>query len=620
MPEILFPILTGLTLVFAGILVGYFLWFRDRQEQMILSQQLSTENERLKLELQGSRSQHGESEEQLGRLELKNTSLQQLCDDLLKSREKVQMHASDLESELDSNRAKLDETREQLTAECRKRTQVEESFLAAKQQFLDSKSAEENKWQSKNNELQAACNRAATELKQQLSVNRQLEGRVHQLTTTQAEIESEMASQNEMLETAKKNALGLEKEYVSLETSLRSQHDLLKESRGQAAAALSAKGMAETALAESQQTISRLNERIEELEAETNSSQKLKDRCEHLEASLQLSKERIEAIVAQRDEFGSKHQAAERELTGLRNRTQNQQKTIAMLRASASDIDQQRQQDQQDLSAQIKALEETNSNIQSNLARLASRNKELEALNASLESNNTDLQFQHDNLTKTIVESNQLHVEATENLNRLSVENSQLATRMEELEQTERQTSVASEEVKIRLESLLQQRDQALGENNEIKEKMKRMQTQARSNEETIRNLRRERGAILMRNRAYANSSFPRIHNESLEFSKADQLSAEYGGTIQSDPVRGPVFVEPPRQKDDLKLIYGVAKVLEEKLNEFGIYTFKQIMEWDKKTIKEFSELLVFKDRIERDDWIGQATKLYQQKSKQQVA
>jgi predicted flap endonuclease-1-like 5' DNA nuclease len=37
-------------------------------------------------------------------------------------------------------------------------------------------------------------------------------------------------------------------------------------------------------------------------------------------------------------------------------------------------------------------------------------------------------------------------------------------------------------------------------------------------------------------------------------------------------------------------------------------------MEWDTVAIAEFSKLLSFRDRIDRDDWIGQARSLYYEK------
>lgn len=93
-------------------------------------------------------------------------------------------------------------------------------------------------------------------------------------------------------------------------------------------------------------------------------------------------------------------------------------------------------------------------------------------------------------------------------------------------------------------------------------------------------------------------------------------FNSEYGGVVRMDSSRGIVFTEAPESKDDLKLISGIATVLEKRLNEFGIYTFKQIMDWQPAEIEEFSRLLTFKERIERDDWQGQARFFYNKKLK----
>ncbi len=71
------------------------------------------------------------------------------------------------------------------------------------------------------------------------------------------------------------------------------------------------------------------------------------------------------------------------------------------------------------------------------------------------------------------------------------------------------------------------------------------------------------------------------------------------------------VYTQPPKRKDDLKEISGVAQVLERKLNAFGVYTYRQIMDWDSVAVEEFSKLLSFRERIERDDWVGQARSLH---------
>ena len=85
----------------------------------------------------------------------------------------------------------------------------------------------------------------------------------------------------------------------------------------------------------------------------------------------------------------------------------------------------------------------------------------------------------------------------------------------------------------------------------------------------------------------------------------------------ENDPKLGLVFKTPPpaEMRDDLTALKGIAKVLESRLHEFGIYTWEQIATWSPEHVKEFSARLSFKDRIQREDWIGQAQKLYAEKS-----
>ena len=63
--------------------------------------------------------------------------------------------------------------------------------------------------------------------------------------------------------------------------------------------------------------------------------------------------------------------------------------------------------------------------------------------------------------------------------------------------------------------------------------------------------------------------------------------------------------------KDDLKLISGVGPKYEQTLNAIGIYNFDQVSKMIPEAIKAIEEITqYFPGRIERDDWIGQATKL----------
>ena len=62
--------------------------------------------------------------------------------------------------------------------------------------------------------------------------------------------------------------------------------------------------------------------------------------------------------------------------------------------------------------------------------------------------------------------------------------------------------------------------------------------------------------------------------------------------------------------EDDLTRIKGIKSVLRDQLHVFGIRTFRQIAEWTDQDVEAFSELLAFKDRAKRDEWVKQAREL----------
>jgi large subunit ribosomal protein L21 len=69
-------------------------------------------------------------------------------------------------------------------------------------------------------------------------------------------------------------------------------------------------------------------------------------------------------------------------------------------------------------------------------------------------------------------------------------------------------------------------------------------------------------------------------------------------------------LLDAPRdgQADDLKKISGVGPKLEGLLHEAGVYHFDQIKDWGPEEIAYMDDKLSFKGRIERDNWIEQAT------------
>ncbi|MEO1038671.1 MAG: hypothetical protein AAFX09_03925 [Pseudomonadota bacterium] len=68
-----------------------------------------------------------------------------------------------------------------------------------------------------------------------------------------------------------------------------------------------------------------------------------------------------------------------------------------------------------------------------------------------------------------------------------------------------------------------------------------------------------------------------------------------------------PANAGPP---DDLKRISGVGAVIEKKLHDAGVTNYAQIAAWSATDIADINERLVFKGRIERENWVEQARTL----------
>jgi predicted flap endonuclease-1-like 5' DNA nuclease len=83
-------------------------------------------------------------------------------------------------------------------------------------------------------------------------------------------------------------------------------------------------------------------------------------------------------------------------------------------------------------------------------------------------------------------------------------------------------------------------------------------------------------------------------------------------------------FVRPvdasPDERDELTEIKGIGPAFQKKLNLLDIYTFRQLSELDGEAVERLAELVeVFPERIHRDNWIGQATRLYMKKLGREV-
>lgn len=64
---------------------------------------------------------------------------------------------------------------------------------------------------------------------------------------------------------------------------------------------------------------------------------------------------------------------------------------------------------------------------------------------------------------------------------------------------------------------------------------------------------------------------------------------------------------------DDLTRIKGIKTILNAKLREHGIFSFRQIAQWDEEDRQAFGEMLSFKNRMVKDGWQDQARALHRE-------
>jgi predicted flap endonuclease-1-like 5' DNA nuclease len=77
--------------------------------------------------------------------------------------------------------------------------------------------------------------------------------------------------------------------------------------------------------------------------------------------------------------------------------------------------------------------------------------------------------------------------------------------------------------------------------------------------------------------------------------------------SVRSEALRGDADYYVPGEIDDLKRIRGVGVLIEKKLNSLGITSYEQVANWTSADIARISQVLDFKGRIERENWVEQA-------------
>ncbi len=92
--------------------------------------------------------------------------------------------------------------------------------------------------------------------------------------------------------------------------------------------------------------------------------------------------------------------------------------------------------------------------------------------------------------------------------------------------------------------------------------------------------------------------------------SYSETLGSFEGEDVEINENLGVVYTGLPPVQDDLKRIRGIGKSLENQLNSRGVYRFKQISNWNTYNVWAFGKDLAIPGRINREQWVPQASEL----------
>ena len=653
---------TGFFLVFAGMLIGYFLWYRDRSEDDARQASFSRENDELRSTITLSQNSHEKLSERFARQKGQLNVLQQLCDDWSSSREQSERDRAQLELEVAEKEQRYEQAAAELQTEKQKRIELEDEAHQLAQQQIEKINEMENDWRERHSKAETSLVQNRAELKSATEERERLAEQLYSSEARVAELESDLAGQESLLETATKNAGGLEREYVSIESSLKESSDLLKQSRAECAVAVSAQKVAEQSLSALQKSFEESQYKNEELSVQIANLNTLEAQNSVLQQSLHNSVEQLEKVILQRDDALDSDKMTHARAVGLQKRIENQESTIHGLRNKRDDALESLKQEMQRRSELEQVFEEKVTSLESQLqdqaAEVHRRSGELASqIDKDRSEFKNRLSVQSETIAQLTKNRDQISRElegAHQELNQSRSQTRELTSKLEELKTTCLRISELEKLVQRRdqedrqlvedLQTLREQYDDSCQSHHrlqaefdrvniesqdresefaETQQQLNQVTTKLKASEETIRALRRERAAVLTRLANYRTVAEP--DNTVISFTEAMLqrqreavgYDAEYRGPTSQHAVRGLVYTQAPETRDDLKLISGIADVLEARLNDYGIYTFKQIMEWEPEAIEEFSRLLAFRERIQRDDWIKQARYFYDQKQAQ---
>ena len=208
--------ITGLSLVFAGMIMGYYLSRNENTEDDDNRKRLHKENSDLRNSLNRGKSTLNELEEKYSRQNGQLNVLQQLCDDWSSSREEAERDRTKLEVQLSEQQTRAEDMTGQLQAESQMRIKAEDDLHRFQQEQAERFSTIEADWMQRYSGIETSLTQHMAELKLSTNEKSRIADELHTAQARIAELMSELGSQKTMYQTACSNATGLKQEYLSL--------------------------------------------------------------------------------------------------------------------------------------------------------------------------------------------------------------------------------------------------------------------------------------------------------------------------------------------------------------------------------------------------------------------
>lgn len=595
-----FPLIPLILIILAGITLRYAIWYGDGRksqtraesfEDNILSKQLSEQEAivgdlTVQLEdLQTSSSQLSEQRD----------ALMKQCDDLNNQLESTASVNSSLTSEL-ADLASVNDELDRSKAELR--DQLEETHKSNRE-LRANVTALEKTIQKLGEDSQELDNlRKQNEL---LQADGELQQReIESLSQERKDVAAKLAQSSSQLEQSHARLLAKTKELDEARLSFEGIDQTSRTLRGDLARdrnhILDLEEQLERVAGDSTQAQSKVNEQkqhLEEMESMLNYETR---RANDLETSLQqtatsFAKKDSEAIRLTEDLTAAvnKIDAHEETIKQLHDSIDQLQSTHAKQTAELLGQQQLFQDRVQGLEHEIEGGKQQWMNLastkQTEIDRLDGANENLQASIGRLQ----DQIGQRDACLRAI------RIEKEETLTRLEQERNERAL----LEKTLGEYRDTLENISFNSTSFESLLETQTALQDSLQEQAQRLQEISANEQPAARSRSSESSADVV---------FPPANN--LLQRENSQKNSQTGEELVLDEGFGWVYTSPPAKSDNLKWILGIGEILEEQLNALGIYTFSQINQWTPEMVNQVSKKLAFRDRIEREDWVTQASRL----------